>query len=225
MTANVICICHQKGGAGKSTTTMQLAGTLGLRGHKTLVVDADPQGTAIRWSASAADDKPFPAQVAGMGAAGAKVHREVKKFATDYDFIIIDCPPAIDSPVPESALLISDLALVPCIPSPPDIWAANGITGLIERISGVNEGLKARLVINQIKEKTLLGREVKELLDNFGIELVIAKLGQREVYRHSALYGTTVHYFGKQATDAIAEIESLADEVCTILGVHLNEQK
>jgi chromosome partitioning protein len=160
-----------------------------------------------------------------MGAAGAKVHREVKKFSVDYDFIIIDCPPAIDSPVAESALLISDLALVPCIPSPPDIWAANGITGLIERISGVNEDLKARLIINQIKEKTLLGREVKELLDNFGIELAMAKLGQREVYRHSALYGTTVHHFGKQATDAIAEIESLTDEVCTILGVKPNEQK
>jgi chromosome partitioning protein len=218
MAAKIISICHQKGGAGKSTITMQLAGTLGLRGNKILVIDADPQGTAIRWSASAADDKPFPAKVAGMGAAGAKVHREVKKFADDYAFIIIDCPPAVESPVPESALLISDLTLVPCIPSPPDIWAANGITGLITRISGVNESLQSRLIINQIKEKTVLGREVKELLDNFGVELAKAKLGQREVYRHSALYGTTVHHFGKHASGAIAEIEALANEVCTILG-------
>lgn len=222
MTAKIICVCHQKGGAGKSTLTMQLAGTLGLRQHKTLVVDADPQGTAIRWSASAADDKPFPAKVAGMGAAGAKVHREVKKFADEYEFIIVDCPPAVESPVPESALLISDLALIPCIPSPPDIWAANGITGLITRISAVNEALQSRLVINQTKERTVLARDVKELLDNFGIERAKTELGQREVYRHSALYGTTVHYFGKQATDATAEIESLADEICGILGVSTN---
>lgn len=219
MTAKIICVCHQKGGAGKSTLTMQLAGTLAIRGYKTLVVDADPQGTAIRWSASASDDKPFPAKVAGMGVAGAKVHREVKKFADEHCFIVIDCPPAIDSPVPESALLVSDLALVPCIPSPPDIWAANGITALINRISGVNEDLKSRLVINQIKGKTMLGREVQDLLDQFGIELAKTKLGQREVYRHSALYGTTVHHFGKQAADAISEIEALADEVCSILGV------
>ena len=218
MTAKVICVCHQKGGAGKSTVTMQLAGTLGLKGHNTLVVDADPQGTAIRWSASAADDKPFPARVAGLGAAGAKVHREVKKFADEYEFIFVDCPPAIESPVSESALLISDLALIPCIPSPPDIWAANGITGLITRISVVNESLQARLVINQIKENTVLGREVEELLNDFGIELAKTKLGQREVYRHSALYGATVHFFPKQ-TDAIIEIENLVNEVCQVLGV------
>ena len=161
MTAKIICVCHQKGGAGKSTIAMQLAGTLGLRGYRTLVVDADPQGTAIRWSASAPDDKPFPAKVAGLSAAGAKVHREVKKFAEEFEFIIIDCPPAIDSPVPESALLVSDLALIPCIPSPPDIWAANGITGLIQRISGINETLKSRLLINQIKEKTVLEEKLK----------------------------------------------------------------
>ncbi|MBV8801610.1 MAG: AAA family ATPase [Gammaproteobacteria bacterium] len=219
MNVKIICVCHQKGGAGKSTVTMQLAGTLSLRNYKTLVVDADPQGTSMRWSASALDDKLFPAQVVGMGVAGAKIHREVKKFAFDYDLIIIDCPPAIESPVSESALLISDLALVPCIPSPPDIWAANGIAGLIERISGVNEGLKARIIINQIKEKTLLGKEVKDLLDNFGIKLAKTQLRQREVYRHSALYGTTVHHFGKQATEAITEIEALADETCTILGL------
>jgi chromosome partitioning protein len=217
MTAKIICTCHQKGGAGKSTIAMQLAGTLGLRGYKTLVVDADPQGTSIRWSASAPDDKPFPAKVAGLSAAGAKVHREVKKFSEEFEFIIVDCPPAVDSPVPESALLVSDLALIPCIPSPPDIWAANGIAGLIERISNINEILKSRLVINQIKEKTVLGRETKELLDNFGITLAQTKLGQREVYRHSALYGTTVHHFGKQASEAIKEMESLANEVCALL--------
>ncbi len=217
MTAKIISLCHQKGGAGKSTIAMQLAGTLGLRAYKTLIVDADPQGTAIRWSASAPDERPFPAKIAGMGAAGGKVHREIKKFADEYDFIIIDCPPAIESPVPESALLISDLAIVPCIPSPPDIWAANGITGLIQRIGGVNETLQARLLINQLKENTLLGREVEELLNGFEIKLAKTKLIQREVYRHSALYGATVHYFPKQ-TDAIAEIEALTDEVYSILG-------
>ena len=60
---------------------------------KVLVVDADPQGTATRWAASAADDDPFPASVVGLAAANTKVHREVQKFANDYDYIIIDCPP------------------------------------------------------------------------------------------------------------------------------------
>lgn len=83
-----------------------------------LVVDADPQATATRWAATAEDNKPFPATVVGLSAASAKVHREVRRFVEDYKYIIVDCPPAADSPVPQSALLVADLALVPLIPSP-----------------------------------------------------------------------------------------------------------
>ncbi len=94
MTAKIITVCNQKGGSGKTTLSMQLAGTLARRKNKVLVVDADPQGTATRWAASASDENPFPASVIGLSAANEKVHREVKKFVGDYDFIVIDCPPA-----------------------------------------------------------------------------------------------------------------------------------
>lgn len=57
---------------------MQLAGSLGKDGLKILVVDADPQSTATRWVASASDDLPFPAHIAGLSAAGGQVHKEVK---------------------------------------------------------------------------------------------------------------------------------------------------
>ena len=120
MAASSITVFNQKGGAGKTTLSMQLAGTLAHRSHKVLVVDTDPQGTATRWSASAPQDKTFPAAVNGLSAAGAMVHREVRKFVDDYRFIIIDCPPALESVVPESALLISDIALVPIKALPGD---------------------------------------------------------------------------------------------------------
>ncbi|MBV9226823.1 MAG: ParA family protein, partial [Acidobacteriaceae bacterium] len=128
MRAKIVSLVNQKGGCGKTTISMHIAGALASRrgGKKVLVVDADPQGTATRWAASASDEDPFPASVVGLAAANTKVHREVRKFVNDYDFIIIDCPPAADSPVPQSALLITDVALVPVIPSPPDLWAAIG---------------------------------------------------------------------------------------------------
>jgi chromosome partitioning protein len=111
----IISVSNQKGGCGKTTVTMQLAGILGNENYKVLVVDADPQGTSTRWAASAEDHKAFPATISGLSAAGSKVHQEVEKYVNMYDFIIIDCPPAVDSPVPQSALLISDLldALMP----------------------------------------------------------------------------------------------------------------
>jgi len=217
MPAKIIAVANQKGGSGKTTVSMQLAGTIARRGNKVLVVDADPQGTATRWAASAEDEHPFPASVVGLSAASAKVHREVKKFIDDYNYIIIDCPPAADSPVPQSALLIADLVLVPLIPSPLDMWAAVGIRQVIANVSDLNEGLKARLVLNQCQPNTTLTQETLEVLPEFGIELARAQLRQRQVYRQSAVFGQTVHDFGGKASAAIEEIENLTNEVFEIL--------
>lgn len=216
MPAKIISVVNQKGGSGKTTLSMQLAGGLARRGNKVLVVDADPQGTATRWAASA-DEKPFPASVVGLSAASTKVHREVKKFVDDYQYVIIDCPPAADSPVPQSALLIANLALVPIIPSPLDMWAAVGIRQVIENVSEINEDLRARLVINQCQPNTSLAKEALAVLPEFGIELCATYIHQRQVYRHSAVFGQTVHDFGSKAAPAVAEVEALLGEVLALL--------
>lgn len=218
MTAKIITVCNQKGGSGKTTVSMQLAGALARKKNKVLVVDADPQGTATRWAASADDANPFSASVVGLSAASEKVHREVKKFVGDYDYIVIDCPPAADSPVPHSALLIADLALVPIIPSPLDLWASVGIRKVIENVSDINESLTARLVINQCQPKTNLAKEALEVLREFGIPVCKNYLRQRTAYRQSAVFGQTVQDFGAKAKDAIKEIEALTKEVLSILN-------
>jgi chromosome partitioning protein len=219
MAAKIIAVVNQKGGSGKTTLSMQLAGSLARRGGKVLVVDADPQGTATRWAASADDEKPFPASVVGLSAASTKVHREVKKFVDDYDFIIIDCPPAADSPVPQSALLVADLALVPVIPSPLDMWAAVGIREVIGNVGDINEELKSRLVINQLQPNTTLAKEALEVLPEFGIEICETYLRQRQIYRQSAVFGQTVHDFGAKAFAAVEEVEALTGEVLVLLGL------
>ncbi|WP_346293796.1 ParA family partition ATPase [Sphaerothrix gracilis] len=219
MTAKIITIANQKGGSGKTTVSMQLAGTIAKRGYKVLVVDADPQGTATRWAASADDELPFPASVVGLSAASEKVHREVKKFIGDYEFILIDCPPAADSPVPQSALLIADLVLVPVIPSPLDMWAAVGIKQVIFNVSDLNEALQARIVLNQCQPNTTLAKETLEILPEFGIKLAQSQLRHRQVYRQSAVFGQTVQNFGSKAAAAIDEVNALTDEVFKLLGV------
>ncbi|MBD1865584.1 MULTISPECIES: ParA family partition ATPase [Trichocoleus] len=218
MVAKIIAVANQKGGSGKTTVSMQLAGAIARRGDRVLVVDADPQGTATRWAASAEDNHPFPASVVGLSAANEKVHREVKKFIDDYGYIIIDCPPAADSPVPQSALLIADLVLVPIIPSPLDMWAAVGIRQVIFNVGDINEGLKSRLVLNQCQPNTTMTQETLEVLPEFGIELATTQIRHRQVYRQSAVFGQTVHDFGGKASAAIAEVEDLTSEVFKILG-------
>lgn len=217
MTAKIITVVNQKGGAGKTTVSMQLAGTLGRRGSKVLVIDADPQATATRWASSASDEQPFPATISGLSAAGEKVHREAQKYVKDFEFIIIDCPPAADSPVPQSALMIADVALVPVIPSPLDLWASVGIGRVIDSIRDLNQILEPRIVVNQCQLNTALAREAMDVLGQYSIPLADTRLHHRIAYRQSAVYGGTVHDLGKKAAQAIAEIDALTDEVLAIL--------
>lgn len=217
MVAKIITVCNQKGGSGKTTVSMCLAGALASQGKKVLVVDADAQGTATRWAASAEENTTFPAAVIGLSAANAKVHREIKKFVNDYQYIIIDCPPAADSPVPQSALLVSDIAIVPVIPSPLDLWAAVGIREVINQVKTINENLEARLIVNQCQANTSLAKESLEILSEFGIEVCHTKIGQRQVYRQIAIFGQTVNQLGKKAGIALDEINSLTKELLEII--------
>ncbi len=215
MSSKILAVCNQKGGSGKTTATMQLAASFARRGLHTLVVDADPQGTATRWAASASDEHPFPAAVVGLAHASGKLHREVAKFVALYDVILIDCPPAADSVVPQSALLVADLALVPLVPSPLDLWASVGIREVIGRLSDINETLQGRLLLNQAQPNQNLTRETLQILEGFGIEMCGTIWRQRAAFRQSAVWGQSVHDLDNKA--AVAEVEALSQELLQLL--------
>jgi chromosome partitioning protein len=213
----IVTVANQKGGCGKTTLTMGLAGTLGVRGHRVLVIDADSQATATRWAAAADDDAPFPATVIGLAATPDKLHREIRKHIHGgYDFIIVDCPPSLESPAPQSAMLVSDLVIVPVIPSPADLWATQGMKRLIEHASALNESLHAIMVANMVPH-TALGRDALCALKEFGLPLANGALRQRTAYRESAVEGVPVQGLGPRAREATAEINALTDEIHALL--------
>lgn len=217
MTAKIFTLFNQKGGSGKSTLTMQLAGGIARRGYSCQVVDMDPQGTSSRWAVSGQEGNTFPASVISLAQMEGKMHREVKNYVEHFDVIIIDCPPAINSAAPSSAMLISDLALIPVVPSPADMWAAVAAKKLVEAAQVNNESLICRVVPNMVQSSTSLARELIEIMgEDEDFPLTKTKLGSRSAFRECQVMGTTVHDVPR-AKAAIDEVESLTSEVLALL--------
>jgi len=219
MSAKIICVVNQKGGCGKTTIAMHLAGSLSLRNKKVLVIDGDEQGSALEWAALAPEGSPFPAKVCSLAKAGRKIHQEIKKFFDDYDYIIVDCPPAADSPVAKSSLLVADLALVPFIPGALDMLAAVLIRDTIEDVRVLNPDLLSRLIINRIEPQTTLTQTVLELIPNFQMDVLNSRIHKRTSYGEAVLSGTVVHHLKKKTKEAVQEIEDFTNEVLNVLAV------
>lgn len=215
MGAKIITVFNEKGGAGKTTLTMQLSSALAELGAKVLVADTDTQGAASQWAASALDEKPFPATVIGLAHAGNKLHRELQHHFELFDFILVDCKPSVDSKATQSALVVSDLALIPFIPSPVDAWALTAAKNLVDNAQAVNENLQVRLVVNAYT-RTNLSAEVSTLIaETQGLDVLKTELSARSAYRESAAFGGSVLTSSRDAK-AQQEVRALAAEVLTL---------
>ena len=209
MTATVFSITNQKGGTGKTTLTMNFAAGLSKRG-RTLVIDADPQRSASQWTALAPQQKPFPVSV--IAVAGNLV-QEVERFRRDYEYIVIDCPPTLETDTTELAMRASDRVLIPVLPSPIDLWASVRLADAIEQVRRSKSDLQAYLVVNQLEPRSALSRAMKKALAEFDIPALDASVRRRAIYRNSAIGGASVFCAGKQGQTAVDEIEAVINEV------------
>ena len=130
----VIGVLNQKGGVGKTTLSVNIAAALARTGKRVLLIDADPQGSALDWAAAREEEPLF----AVVGLPKPSIHKELTVVGEGYDHIVIDGPPRVTD-LARSAIMASDIVLIPVQPSPYDIWAADEVVKLIQEASVFKE--------------------------------------------------------------------------------------
>jgi chromosome partitioning protein len=158
----------------------------------------------------------------GLAMAEAKIAQEVKQYVEDYELVIVDCPPSVDSPIPQVMLMIADLAIVPIVPKPGDLWASTDLLELAERAATMNLDLKVRLLGSNVIANLAMSKHSLNSMAAMrdSAPLFKTKLHQRTAYVEAMLTGDSVHYFGGSAKTAVNEIENLFDEVLTVLQLN-----
>lgn len=206
----IISLLNQKGGCGKTTLATHLAGDLASVDTNVLLVDADPQGSALDWSQKRAL-LGLPRRFGVVGLSRETLHQEVPEIARHAHHVVIDGPPRVTA-LARSAILASDLVIVPVQPSPYDVWACNEIVSLVSEARIFKPSLRAVFVVNRCVVGTLIGRDVRKALESYPLRVLHSVVSQRVLFAECVANGQLAHEVNHKSA-AAHEIAAFAAEI------------
>ena len=212
----IISTVNQKGGTGKSTIATNIAACFAEEKKEVLLIDADPQKTALDWKADRPDNM-FPIQTIGLPVKN--LHREIEPFKKKYEIIIIDGGGRVTATA-RAAIMVSDFLIIPTLPSKPDILSTQDFfKQVIEEVS-VLKDIQGAILINQLQSGTVISRKSEEYLKNLHYPIFKTVLHQYVAYREAIAAGLSVIEYDNK-NKASQEFSIFFNELKEILN---NEQ-
>ncbi len=202
----IISFVNQKGGVGKTTAAINLAISLKRKNYSLVFIDADPQGSAIQWHAIEGNTSfeilhhPSPIQAT-----------DIQQLSMNYDYVIVDAPPALGE-ISKAILAATDLAIIPLAPSALDVWSCWETMKMIDEIRPLNPQMEVKLLINRKIPGTRIGREARETMEKFQLDVFDTELCQRVAFIDAMTYGVSVMQYAPHSK-AADEIERLCEEI------------
>jgi len=192
--AKIITVAHQKGGVGKSTLTLNL-GLLFQTKLRTAIIDTDLQGSLV-------DLKNMNLTILN--------NIQTKDIPIlDFELILIDTPPYL-SDILRDLLQVSDFVLLPTKAGFFDAMAIHSTLSLIHEVKLKNKNLKSGIVLNMIKNRSSITKELKSLFQNHHTPLLNTVIHDRVSFTRSPLTGGILN---SDDDKAIEEIYLLAEEI------------
>lgn len=195
-------VVNLKGGTSKSTTAMFLAAALSRKG-RALLVDCDPQGSALTWAEDAeADGGELGFNVVSIPTRDVK--KRVDRLAGDYEHVVLDTPPG-ELDIVRAALHAADVAVVAISPSVMDINRFRPTLELIAEVESVSE-LDYRVLLTMVRRISREGRDARQVMEELELPVLKTEIPHLSAYRAA---------FGDVIQDP-ADYENVADELLEV---------
>lgn len=209
----IIAVAGRKGGVGKSTIAGNLAAEFVRMGRSVIALDADPQHSLAQWAEqgqgvlSKCVERVRDVKTLRAGARAAEKH---------VDMVVIDTPPGMPE-VTYQAALAADLMLLPCGPSPLDLFALREALKLSLEARAERRSKKPRIrfVPSKVVMSSNLSRGLEASLKEMG-KKVLPAIGQRVVVAEAVADGLAVGEFAPHSP-AHEEFRALAKAVDKLL--------
>lgn len=211
----IIAVAGRKGGVGKSTIAGNLAAEFAAMGKSVAVLDADPQHSLVAWAKQG--DGMLSKCVEKVEGKNNPLAARARAAEKDVDIVLIDTPPGVPE-ITYQAAMVADLLLLPCGPSPLDLFAMKEALSLALKARAERRSKKPRirLVPSKVLMTTRLGRGLTSSLEDMG-KKVLPSIGQRVVVAEAVEAGLTVVEYAP-SSPAHEEFHDLAKAVNKLLN-------
>lgn len=206
----IYSVVNTKGGVGKSTIAVHLSTMLSNQAP-TLLIDGDTQPSSASWASWRRDNLTHGHSPTTTRLAGKSIFTEGKILSAGFANVVVDAG-GRDSVGLRSALLLSDVSVVPIGASSFDSAAMTDLLEILELAHDFNKQLRVMVLLNRIDGRTKDGDEMRDYITAQGMTVMQSQIGERVAFRRSIKEGVTVHELQKDAA-AIAEMDAFFKEL------------
>jgi chromosome partitioning protein len=203
----VITIASSKGGPGKTTVCMLLAGRLAHDGLKVAALDADPAGAFIRWATRTYEGAPLLAAEAEVEEA--RLAHLIDARNQTADVVLVDTA-GFGNRAASVAMTSADAVLIPALSGEADVTEAENTVRLVEGLArAARREIPARVLLNRMKRTQLARHAMRELAD---LPLLTGTLGDLVAYGEMTFSGRVPDQgtvAGDEVVRLVAELRSL----------------
>ncbi|MVM35702.1 AAA family ATPase [Spirosoma sp. HMF4905] len=212
-----------KGGSGKSTIATNLTVWLSKQGYDVLLVDADEQETATKFTKWREHITQGNSGYTATILTGDAVRQQVLKFKPKFDHIIIDTG-GRDTTSQRAALFVSDVYLVPFNPRSFDLWTIADVENLVKEVRTLKpDALHAFSILNRADPKGSDNKDSAELLsESTVIDYTAPAIVSRKSFANTASNGLGVIEGNPVDEKAISELNQVFSAILSKFNVKNN---